>query len=56
MISCFKCSSIDVYKMNNIVDKFTLAGYKFMSKMQLKQPVFAYCERFTKHKKKNSKI
>ena len=44
--------------MNNIVDKFTLAGYKFMSKMQLKQPVFAYSSsgRFTKHKKKNSKI
>ena len=40
------------YKMNEIVNKFLLAGYKFMPKMHLKQPGFTYstCGPFTKNK------
>ena len=46
------------YKMNEIVNKFLLAGDKFMPEMHLKQPGFTYraCGPFTKNKKKNSKI
>ena len=42
-------------KMNEIVNKFLLAGDKFMSEMHLKQPVFTYsaCGPFKKNKKKN---
>ena len=37
--------------MNEIFNKFLLAGYKFMSKMHLKQPGFSYsgCGSFTKN-------
>ena len=45
--------------MNEIVNKFLLAGDKFMPEMHLKQPGFTYsaCGPFTKNKqKKNSKI
>ena len=37
------------YKMNEIVNKFLLAGDKFMPDMRLKQPVFTYsaCGPFT---------
>ena len=43
--------------MNEIVNKFLLAGDKFMPEMHLKQPRFTYtaCGRFTKDRK-NSKI
>ena len=39
-----------VYKMNDIVNKFLLAGNKFMPEMHLKQPGFIYsdCGPFTK--------
>ena len=39
------------YKMNKIVNKFLLAGYKFMPEMHLKQPGFTYsaCGPFTKN-------
>ena len=37
---CFKSNSIEGYKMNNIVNKFLLAGDKFMPEMHLKQPGF----------------
>ena len=39
--------------MNQIVNKFSLAGYKFMPEMRLKQPEFAYsaCGQFTKKNK-----
>ena len=39
-------------KMNEIVNKFLLAGDKFMSEMHLKQPGFTYsaCGPFTKNK------
>ena len=38
--------------MNNVINKFLLAGDKFMPEMHLKQPQFAYnaCEPFTGHK------
>ena len=38
--------------MNKIVNKFLLAGDKFMPEMHLKQPEFTYsaCEPFTKKK------
>ena len=41
---CFKCNSIKVYKVNDIINKFLLAGDKFMPEMHLKQPGFAYQE------------
>ena len=34
---CFR-----MYKMNEIVNKFLLAGDKFMPEIQLKQPGFTY--------------
>ena len=44
--------------MNEIVNKFLLAGDKFMPEMHLKQPEFTYsaCGPFTKKKKKELKI
>ena len=40
--------------MNEVVNKFLLAGDKFMPGMHLKQPGFAYnaCGPFTKNKKR----
>ena len=42
------------YKMNEIVNKFLLAGDKFMPEMHLKQPGFTYsaCGPFTKNKER----
>ena len=42
-----------MYKMKEIVNKFLLAGDKFMPEMHLKQPGFTYsaCRPFTKKKK-----
>ena len=47
MIFCF-----DEYKINEIVNKFLLAGDKFMLEMHLKKPGFIYsvCGWFTKNK------
>ena len=47
MILCF-----DEYKINEIVNKFLLAGDKFMLEMYLKKPGFIYsvCGPFTKNK------
>ena len=38
--------------MNNIINKFLLAGDKFMREMHLRQPQFVYsaCRPFTRHK------
>ena len=46
------------YKMNEIVNKFFLAGDKFMSEMHLKQPGFTYsaCGPFTKNKERIQKF
>ena len=44
--------------MNNIINKFLLAGEKFMPEMHLRQPQFTYsaCEPFTKHKQRIQKF
>ena len=44
--------------MNNIVNKFLLAGDKFMPEMHLKQPEFTYsaCGTFTKNKERIKKL
>ena len=44
-------------KMNEIVNKFLLAGDKFMPEMNLKQPRFTYtaCGPFTKSKERIQK-
>ena len=44
--------------MNEIVNKFLLAGDKFIPEMHLKQPGFTYnvCSLFTKKQRKNSKL
>ena len=44
--------------MNKIVNKFVLAGDKFMSEMHLKQPGFTYsaCGTFTKNKERIQKF
>ena len=43
-----------LYKKNDIVNKFLLAGRKFMPEMHLKQPVFTFsaCGPFTKNKER----
>ena len=43
--------------MNNIINKFLLAGDKFMPEMHLRQPQFTYsaCGPFTKHKQRIQK-
>ena len=40
--------------MNNIINKFLLAGDNFIPEMHLRQPQFTYsaCEPFTKHKQR----
>ena len=47
-----------MYKTNEIVNKFLLAGDKFMSEMHLKQPGFTYsaCGPFTKNKERIQKF
>ena len=53
MISCLERNSSENYKMNDIINKFFLAGDKFMPEMHLEQPVFT-CSTygsFTKNKK-----
>ena len=44
--------------MNEIVNKFLLAGYKFMPEMHLKQPGFTYgaCGPFTKNRERIQKF
>ena len=53
MISCFECNSVELYKINEIVNKFLLAGNKFMPEIHLKQG-FTYraCGPFTKNKER----
>ena len=48
---------IIIKNMNEVVNKFRLAGDKFMSEMQLRQPVFTYsaCGPFTKNKERIQK-
>ena len=44
--------------MNNIINKFLLAGDKFMPEMHLRQPRFVYsaCGPFTRHKEKTKNL
>ena len=44
--------------MNNVINKFLLAGDKFMPEMHLRQPQFTYsaCGPFTKHKQRIEKF
>ena len=46
------------YKMNDIINKFLLAGDKFMPEIHLRQPGFTYsaCGPFTKNKEKIQKF
>ena len=46
------------YKMNDIINKFLLAGDKFMPEMHLRQPGFTYsaCGPFTKNKERIQKF
>ena len=57
MIFCFNVHA-KLYKMNEIVNKFLLAGNKFMPEMHLKQPGFTYCAfgPFTKKKESIQKF
>ena len=57
MIFCFNVHA-KLYKMNEIVNKFLLAGDKFMPEMHLKQPGFTYsaCGLFTKNKERTQKF
>ena len=43
-----------IINMNNIINKFLLAGDKFMPEMHLRQPRFVYsaCDPFTRHKER----
>ena len=47
-----------MYKMNEIVNKFLLAGDKFMPEMDLRQPRFtcSACGPFTKNKERIKKF
>ena len=47
-----------MYKMSKIVNKFLLAGDKFISEMHLKQPGFTYsaCGPFAKNKERIQKL
>ena len=58
MICCFECSSSENYKMNDIINKFLLAGDKFIPEMHLKQLGFTYsvCGPFTKNKERIQKF
>ena len=44
--------------MNNIINKFLLAGHKIMPEMHLRQPQFTYsaCRLFNKHKQRIQKF
>ena len=57
-LSAILLNAISLYKMNNIINKFLLAGDKFMPEMHLIQPQFTYsaCGPFTKHKQRIQKF
>ena len=47
-----------IININNVINKFLLAGDKFMPEMHLRQPQFVYCacEPFTRHKERIKKF
>ena len=57
MIFCFNAHA-NLYKMNEIVNTFLLAGDKSMPEMHLKEPGFSYsaCGPFTKNKERIKKF
>ena len=54
---CFEHNSLN-YKMNDTINKFLLAGDKFMPEMHLRQLAFTYsaCGPFTKNKERIQKF
>ena len=48
----------EIINMNNVINKFLLAGYKFTTEMHLRQPQFVYsaCGPFTKHRLRIKKL
>ena len=52
--TCKALVSSALINMNNIINKFLLAGDKFMAEMHLRQPQFVYsaCGPFTRHKER----
>ena len=55
---CGRLLDNKIIKMNNIINKFLLAGDKFMPEMHLRQPQFVYsaCGPFTRHKERIKKF
>ena len=55
---CGMLLDIKIINMNNIINKFLLAGDKFMPEMHLRQPQFVYsaCGPFTRHKERIKKF
>ena len=49
---CGMLSDNNIINMNNIINKFLLAGDKFMPEMHLRQPqlIYSACGPFTRHK------
>ena len=49
---------VQLYKMNDMINKFLLKGDKFMPEMHLKQPGYTYsaCGSFTKNKQRIQKF
>ena len=47
-----------IIDMTNVINKFFLAGDKFMPEMHLRQPQFVYsaCGPFTRHKERTKKF
>ena len=58
MIFCFNAHAKFFIKINEVVNKFLLAGDKFMREMHLKQPGFTYraCGPFPKNKERIEKF
>ena len=51
---CSRLLDNKIINMNNVINKFLLAGDKFMPEMHLRQPRFVYsaCGPFTRHKER----
>ena len=57
-LSAIPLNAILLYKMNDVINKFLLAGDKFVPEMHLRQPQFTYsaCGPFTKDKQRIQKF
>ena len=57
-LSAALLNATPLYKMNDIINNFLLAGDNFMSEMHLRQPQFTYsaCGQFPKHKQRIQKF